>query len=424
MPEDMGAVGVAEPVEAAGEVVETETGAEGEVASEASNQVDSPVEKQGLTQKFTGKSHEKLADVVKKSGEALKAIDPSLPAAIRTAAFEQASLYREFPGGLKEATGLKRTISEYGGVDGIKENAETVSEFGALAQAFFDGKPDFVDNLIEESAPAFSQMMPDGMAKWKQVDGDAYTHHVARAMMDTLRPLGVAETLAELYNALDPKEAAPYRAKLETLYNAFMGIREKAEKVPEKKVDPRAEQLTQREQQIAEREQRAMMAPIANEGRQQIESITAREMTQSYQWDKTDPSVKEAVSERVRNEVISASKKDTGFCAELDRLRARGDAAGLARHVKSFQDRVTPAIVQRVARLFNVKPKGAATITAKKPVAGTNGTVKASDQGWTRWTEGTPPRANLVDRSKTTDDMILSNPAKYVLKDGRKVLWG
>ena len=46
---------------------------------------------------------------------------------------------------------------------------------------------------------------------------------------------------------------------------------------------------------------------------------------------------------------------------------------GLANHVKNFQDRVTPGIVQRVAKLFAVKPKGAGIAAVKKPVAAANG---------------------------------------------------
>ena len=64
------------------------------------------LKKQELTAKPVTKGKVNLSEVVKKSGEALKAIDPALPAAMRTAAFELGGLYREVPGRLaREAVG-------------------------------------------------------------------------------------------------------------------------------------------------------------------------------------------------------------------------------------------------------------------------------------------------------------------------------
>ena len=64
----------------------------------------------------------------------------------------------------------------------------------------------------------------------------------------------------------------------------------------------------------------------------------------------------------MRKEVVKASSKDQGFVREFDRLKERGDSEGLSRHVKNFGTGVTPGIVQRVAKLFAVKPKGAGAV--------------------------------------------------------------
>jgi hypothetical protein len=417
MPEVMEAA--VEPVESSTEVIETgtETVETPESGAETVAEVDSAEQKQELTQKTTGRSYQKLGEVVKKSGEALKAIDPTLPAAIRTAAFELGGFYREFPRGLKEAVELKNTLSEYGGPEGLKEVAEANSDYMRLEQQYEKGDPAFIIGLADALPSSFSQIMPAGLEKWKTTDPEMYNHVQARVMMQTLDSIKVSDTLASIWNRLDPEKQKGERDAIEAIWSTIDGYRKVAEKVPERKTNPQEQALTQREQELAQREMKALLSPIANEGRQQIQSITDREMNQSYQWDKTDPSVKEAVQDRVRTEVINTSKKDKLFTKEFDRLKERGDSQGLSRHVKNFQDRVTPSIAQRVAKLFAVKPKGAVT-QVKKPVV-TNGTIQS---GWEKVSQ--QPKFSELDRAamgRNYEDMILDH--KGILKGGRKIIW-
>ena len=339
---------------------------------------------------------------------------------MRTAAFEQAGLYREFPGGLKEAVALKNTISEYGGPEGLKETAEAIADYTKLESLFEKGDAAFMTNLADALPASFSQIMPAGLAKWKAVDAESYNYHLAQVMTQTLDSSRVQDTLASIWQNLDGEKQKPLKDAVESIWTLLDGFRKAGEKAPERKVDPQNEALSKREQELAERETRALLSPIANEGRQQIQSITDREMNASYQWSATDTDVQTAVRDRVRQEVIAASGKDKVFAREFDRLKDRGDAAGLARHVKNFQERVTPSIVQRVAKLFAVKPKGAGSIVKPKVAATVNGNGTAKPaEGWTRISA--MPKPQDIDRRKTTDDMILSNRA--IDKNGRKVTW-
>ena len=424
MPDETGALAVAEPVESStgSEVVEStsEVAESGESSTDASNQVDSSVENEGLTEKAPTKGKINLADVVKKSSDALKAINPALPAALRTAAFEQSALYREFPGGLKEAVALKATLGEYGGAEGVKEVVEANQDYQKLEQQYEKGDPAFLANLADASPASFSQIMPGGLAKWKSVDPDAYNHALAQVMTQTLDGANVSSTLEAIWERLDEKTQPELKNAVASLWKSLDGFRKVGEKAPERKVDPQNEALTRREQELAEREAKAMLTPIASAGRQQITSITDREMGQSYKWSETSAEVQQAVRDRVRQEVISASAKDKVFSREFDRLKERGDAAGLERHVKNFQDRVTPSIVQRVAKLFAVKPKGAGPtiVKPKTDAVASNGAAK-QDPGWIRIS--VQPKPQDIDRRKTTDTMILEN--KAIDKNGRKITW-
>lgn len=426
MPEIDGGLAVAEPVEVSTGAETVETGAETQESvqsgSEDVNEVDSSGKKQDLTDKTAAKGKLNLAEVAKKSADALKAINPALPAAIQKATLELGSLYREFPGGLKEAVGLKQQIGEFGGVEGIKETVQAYAEVGAIAQKFFDGKPEFWDDLLAESPASLSAIMPSGLEKWKAKDPEMYGHVQARVLTQTLDGAGVSQTLEQIWNALDGEKQGPLKDAVAKLWQTLDGFRKLGDKAPERKVDPKEEGLTKREQELAQRETRALLAPIANTGRQQIESITAREMAASYQWDKTDASVREAVSERVRSEVVNASKKDKAFVSEFERLKERKDATGLERHIKNFQERVTPGIVQRVAKLFAVKPKGAGPVAVKTTPAANGNGVATQDKGWERI--GKQPSFKEIDTAamgRNYEDMIMSGRA--ILRGGRKVQW-
>ncbi len=426
MPDETGSLAVAEPADTTGspEVVETgsETVETAESGNESVDNLDSTSEKEGLTEKQPTKGKLNLADVVKKSGEALKAINPALPAALRTAAFEQSALYREFPGGLKEAVALKQAIGEYGGAEGVKEVVEANQDYQRLEQKYEKGDPAFLTDLADALPSSFAKIMPAGLAKWKSVDSEGYNHALAQVMTQTLDGANIQGTLATIWQNLDAEKQKPLKDAVESIWNALEGFRKVGDKAPERKVDPQAEVLSRREQELAEREQKLFLAPIIRDREEHVRTVAEKEISQSYQWDTTDPDVKKAVLERIEQEVRNISEKDKAFDRELKRLRERGDAKGLARHIKDFQDRVLPGkfgIVQRVAKLFAVKPKGAGTIVPKPKIeqAATNGAKP--QQGWIR--VAGMPKPQDVDRRKTTDDMILANRA--IDKNGRQITW-
>src|SRR5277367_168897 len=132
MPEEMGGVGLADAVETGAETEIVETGDIGtETGAETGGEVESSEQTPEITPK-PAKGKLNLSEVVKKSGEALKAIDPALPAAMRTAAFELGGLYREFPGGLREAVATKQAFDAIGGESGAKELQEAIADYGSF----------------------------------------------------------------------------------------------------------------------------------------------------------------------------------------------------------------------------------------------------------------------------------------------------
>lgn len=417
MPDFDGTAAVAEPIDSVGvdETVDTSIGEGSGVqdTTDTGDDLGTSPEISELTPNVAQKGKVDLASVVKNSSEALKAINPALPAAIRTAAFELGGLYREFPGGLKEAVAAKTTLSEYGGVEGLKESQEALADYGALESMFEKADPQFMVSLADTLPESFSQVMPEGLAKWKSIDPEGYNHNLAKVMVQTLDGVGVSQSLENIWAGLPDGDAKNAVAKL---WQNIDGFRKLGEKAPERKVDPKNDALTKREQALAQREQDISMKPVTVAGKAQIVQILDREMNASYKWSETDPSIREAVKDRVEAEIGKLLTKDKGYLATRDRFKARGDYAGLEALIKSTQERVTPNIVARVAKLFAVKPKGPAQ-TIKTAV--TPATTTSIAQGWTR--VSAQPSPSIVNRSATTDDMILSNRA--ILKDGKRVQW-
>ena len=417
MPEIAGAVAEAgvgseaiEPIESTGEVTEgAESGAETEGSESTETQ---RVEKPG-----TAKTRANLETLSSAKKEALKAIDPSLPGLIRDAVFAQKTLQREFPGGLKEAVALRDTFEAAGGEAGIRETQEAIADYGRLEQWFEAGDKQFVERLAEASPESFSAMMTPGLETWRAKDPEMYTHVMAKVMMNTLGPQ-VTQTLRQAYDliAADKANGAAANA-IADLHDKLLGLGQAAGKQPERKVDPNKTALTQREQELSQREMKANLSPVRSEGLRQIESVTDSEMNRSYQWADTDPDVQEAVRNEVRQRLIKLSKKDVNFTGNYNKLVERQDWAGLKRHVSRFQAKVLPGIVSQAARLFNVKAKGTVKPAAK---GAATTTAKPAEQGWVRVSAA--PNIKEIDRAKTNEDMIYEG--KAVLKSGKKVTWG
>ena len=118
-------------------------------------------------------------------------------------------------------------------------------------------------------------------------------------MVNTLDGAKVSDTLEQIWNAITDEGQKPLKEAVARLWNTINDFRKLGEKAPERKTNPQDEALTRREQEIAQRETRALLSPIINEGRAQIKSITDREMSQGYQWSTADPDVQaKAVRER------------------------------------------------------------------------------------------------------------------------------
>ena len=115
-----------------------------------------------------------------------------------------------------------------------------------------------MERLAEASPASFSQIMPKGLEVWQAKDPEMYNHVQAKVMVNTLDGAKVSDTLEQIWNAITDEGQKPLKEAVARLWNTINDFRKLGEKAPERKTNPQDEALTRREQEIAQRETRAL----------------------------------------------------------------------------------------------------------------------------------------------------------------------
>ena len=108
-----------------------------------------------------------------------------------------------------------------------------------------------------------------------------YNYVQARVLTQTLDGARVSETLERIWEGLDAEKQVPAKNAIAEIWKMLDGFRKVGDKAPERKTNPQNEELTRREQELSAREAKALISPIANEGRRQIETIVERDAPKS-----------------------------------------------------------------------------------------------------------------------------------------------
>lgn len=409
MPEEL----AIEPVET--EPIETEVDANAEPVETDPNAEPVEADPNAEPVETATKGKANLATIAKTHREALKALDPSLPGLLRDVAAREERFRAEFPGGLREAVATRDAFAAIGGAEGIQEYQTALQDYGALEQMFERGDKQFIERLAAEGPEQLSIMMPAGLEQWKKVDAEFYNHNMAKVLTETM---GQHNALGILQAAWAEAKEGEVKNALAYLWEKLNGYAQTAAKAPDRKITQTGP--SDRENQLAEREMNVMMAPVMAAGDARIKTVAERELSRQYQWANADADVKDAVLEKIRTELGKQLGKNKAYTEARDRMKQAGNIEGLKRHIQTHFDKAVPTIIQRVAKLYNLKPRSAGTQTAKKAATVTPGVkTLVPEKGWVR--VSAPPNPRDVDRSKTNPDMVLDNRA--IMKDGRKVYW-
>lgn len=356
--------------------------------------------------------------------------NPKLANTLQNAVYTSQSFMKQFPGGIKEAQGLKQEIDNAGGLEEIK-NARQLNRAMQLEQEELDGKArsgdiSVLDNLIEIAGDGFPKLMPNALDRWSQQDSAGYSHHIGRVMVEALRQGGVVANLNLAVRMLGLKNDAATAEGIKALQdvaNWVNRVGETASKPPEKpKVDPafqaEQERINTQKTEIFNDKFNQAFTPWRNN---QIRNLLAQSAPKGRTF--TDYQIN-TFGNRVVEEVRDILAQDEEYKQDLNRIYASRDMDALLKFTRTRTEKMLPAVVDKVYKnLFsNPVQKKTTTQAAAKTTSAGKAPVEQKIPGWTKIDASKAPQPDDIDNKLTDFKMKYNRQA--ILKDGRKVYWG
>lgn len=432
---------LAVPMFAAGAVADPAVGAEvseggedvGDVTPEADVDTGAELEtetpeaeavgEEALPEGQSAQDNRTLSAPVRKALSDLKATNPEGYKQVKAAVWSDREFRQLFPEGATQAQQLLNQLDEIGGFDAVEELNGEVQDYRQLDTQWINGDPEFINTAVKAFPDGFKKLMPKMLDTYANVDRDGYNREMARVVAATLNAGQIPTTLyllKRVFNSSQDQNLKTEGLQLVAGVEQFMkGISDEAAKRPQETVNPKTEELSQREQQIAEREREQLFSNIGSKSM----AFQRGEIIRSLKDYAKGQAVTEGVSGAIVNEVIRSVMAqlgaDEGFNTKYDRYIDAGDMQGALKLLNTRAKQVIPEHFKKIAPKYFRQPKLGGKPNGQKPNAD-KGKAAAAPQGWTKVSG--PPSMDQIDRSKTDRGMIFHNQA--ILSSGKKVYWG
>jgi hypothetical protein len=354
--------------------------------------------------------------------------NPKLGNSLQNAVYTSQTFLREFPGGLKEAQGLKKVVEDIGGleeVQGIHSSYKDMqAEQEALDSKARSGDVSVIDNLMEIAGDGFSLLMPSALDKWSAKDPAGYGHVIGKVMVNAMQEAGVVADLNLAFKMLALNNPEATKLGVEALQKVAGWVNQVgkiASRAPQKpQVDPAIAQQTkdlenQRAQIFNEKFANEFGSWRDSQIRDLVKTVSGGKVLNEFQAT--------TLGNRVVQEMQSILKSDPEYMKSLEKIYNSRDMASLLKFSKSRTSKLLPDMVKKVYRnLFGSAPvKKTAPPAAKPPVAAQAGAAQQT-QEWQKIDAAKAPSPDAIDGTKTDFKMKFNKQA--ILKDGRKVYWG
>jgi hypothetical protein len=348
----------------------------------------------------------------------LKAVNPRLEKAIRGTFFALNSFKQAFPGGVQEAQQFKTELQAFGGFEGIKSIQESSTKLQEIDGKLEKGDPSVVDGLSEmlpvEAYPAIAGKFLDTFGA---KDAEGYNRMMSGIFADTFDRAGVQHHLQRIQDFIQfgkTDEAVNLLGQIAKWTGSF---RDTANQKPQPKpVDPNAEKIAQREQELNQREQKQFTETVSNDIATWSKSRVLSEAAPFLKGRKLNADQTEALEAKALTKVRSSLMADESFKNSYAKFFNAKDRDGLLKFVKAETDKRLPGAVKDSFRLLfsDFSPKPQPKQEGEKPPA-----PKGTDQSFIKVSG--PPRPDDVDHARTPFEWKMRS--KAVLKDGRRVTW-
>lgn len=282
--------------------------------------------------------------------------------------FTAQALKRE--GGLPKLLEVRGKFQQLGGDEGIAAIESERQEWAGLDEAYSSGDPRFVESIASQDPEAFCKMMPSALEHFQKADQEQYNHVLGRVVFNTI----AGWPISDIYNAL--KETKPELAQaLADNYNAIKGL---AEKVPEKKVDPEREKLSQERSQFEQEKTRQYQGGVASDVSKFIETQRNAKFDQflkPYGKDAAtlkakDPDVWDEMVKSLDAELGKTLKADASWSKTYNSILETRDHAKAVKHAQAKIEALLPDLMKKVSgRFFRFATPAKVTANGQKPNA-------------------------------------------------------
>lgn len=320
-------------------------------------------------------------------------------------------------GGADKLIDLKNQIDQMGGEAGFQEAQQELGAWRELDNKWQNDASGCADHLFEANALAAEKLAPVMFNKLGEANPELYDNLASQLIYNTFAQSGTLMNFQLMEQALaagNTQLAGQYYDKVK----AVMGnIQKLASQAPKSKaVDPRQQAFDKKEKSFEDERQEVFQKEVLQSNRAWMDPKVTGELTAylGTSAPKNNSRIVQAVKEEIWKNHLS---NNPSFMKSRTALTAKRDGDGLDRLYKQhIPEKLWQKVTRDICAEFGLRPGGKKTATPPTAAAKTNGAAK-SETGFSRVTKY--PNPEEVDRSKTTQDMIIKD--QFVLKSGQKI---
>lgn len=371
-------------------------------------------EKETKPEETAERDGRRMPDNIRKAIAAAKDI-PGAAGALRDLYFSNNDYRAVFPKP-EDAVAARSLIDEVGGPEGIKEIQSEREEWEAIDKGFAEGSPEFVKQIAESNPESFGKVAVNVINEFAARHQDQYKAYADTVAANTVLSIpGLQDGLIELSRLHEQLAEHPqYQQAIKNVVNGIVGLRDSSQQLQQKKVDPREQQLKERETAFEERRRADFEDGVATEARNHLNASLKSEIDKVLNGRKVDDDAYGNIQAMVEREIEKRLGEVPGFESQLEAQYRTGNRERSVTYIKSQYDRITPEAVKKIvgplyrnvsAPVQRVTPRVSAK-PGERTVA--PGSVVLREM----------PGRDEIDWSKTTMPDVMSG--KAVLTNGKR----
>lgn len=381
---------------------------------------DAAAEDEGDKEQVTADGR-KMPDSLKKAIAALKPTSPEAAKEIKGLFFSNQEYRQVFPKPA-DAIAAKTLIDEVGGQEGIQAIHAEREEWAGIDKGFAEGSPEFVKAIADNNPEGFNKTAISVMNEFASRAPEQYGYYANKVALNTvLQQPGVESGLQVLAKLHEQLGEAPWAQQaIANVVNGIVGLKDKALQFEQKRVDPREEQLKQKETAFETRRRADFEGGIAEKAETYLKEKMQPEIDRIVGNRKVSAATMDDYRQKVQAEVQRRLAALPGFETQLETFYRTGDAKKSAEYIQAQYNRILPEAAKVIdPYVRDIRPSSAPV--GDKPATRDNGGQQRSTSAgevtlkeMPDWDQLDP---NWRSQPNATSEMM---QGRAVLKNGKK----